>query len=97
MTALEEKILDYHDFTTIDTPKEERDKKNVGDIWINAAQCLLCGEVVRSRNRHDYRYCKCGNVAVDGGSMYIKRSYKEPDTFKDIVVLFSDVKTDDID
>lgn len=86
-----DKVTDYHDFTTIDTPKEERRKLNVGDIWVNAAQCLKCGEIVRSRNRHDFRYCKCGNVAVDGGSWYAKRAYKEDNSFKDFIQPFNDV------
>lgn len=66
-------MIDYHDFTAKGTPQAERKKLNVGDIWINAAECSSCGEVVRSRNRHDFRYCKCGKIAVDGGSNYCKR------------------------
>jgi len=67
-------MIDYHDFTTIDTPKAERAKKNVGDIWINQIKCLKCKDVIRSQNRHDYRTCECGAVSVDGGSCCLKRS-----------------------
>ena len=42
-------------------------------IRCNKAQCLICGDVIESVNRHDYNTCKCGNVAVDGGKEYIKR------------------------
>lgn len=41
----------------------------------NAVQCLKCSEVIESKHRHDFRYCKCGNVAVDGGLDYAKRCF----------------------
>lgn len=42
----------------------------------NMAQCLLCGDVIESKYRHDYRSCKCLNLSIDGGHFYIKRSLK---------------------
>ena len=42
----------------------------------NAAKCLVCNEVVESKHRHDFAICKCGNVAVDGGKDYLKRSVR---------------------
>ena len=66
-------IIDYQKFTTIDTPKAERQKVGVGDIWANQIQCTKCGEVIRSKNRHECRMCKCGACGVDGGSVYCRR------------------------
>lgn len=43
---------------------------------MNRAGCNECGDVVRSAHRHDYRPCACGNIAVDGGEDYCKRSFK---------------------
>lgn len=41
---------------------------------MNAAQCLVCGTVLRSRSRHDFHMCGCSNMLhVDGGEDYIKR------------------------
>lgn len=80
---------DYQTFTTKDTPKEERRRLNVGDIWSNAAECTLCGDVVRSTNRHDCRSCKCGAIAVDGGSDYARRI---GDQFIDRTEMYDDVK-----
>ncbi len=40
----------------------------------NAAKCLNCGDVVESTYRHDFVMCSCGNLAVDGGKDYLKRS-----------------------
>lgn len=76
-------MIDYHDFTTIDTPIEERRRLNVGDVWINAAECLECGDILRSRNRHDFVTCSCGALSVDGGSWYCKRSFEEGAKWKD--------------
>ena len=42
----------------------------------NAAQCLNCNEIVESKHRHDFVRCSCGNVAVDGGKAYLKRSVR---------------------
>lgn len=46
-----------------------REKKLV----FNAAQCVKCDEVVVSTHRHDFRTCKCGAIAVDGGNDYARR------------------------
>ena len=47
-----------------------RRKLDVGDIWMNRIQCLKCKDIITSNNRHDFKYCKCGAVFVDGGSWY---------------------------
>lgn len=43
-------------------------------IKCNKAQCLKCKEIIESTFRHDYKTCKCGNLSVDGGKDYCKRS-----------------------
>ena len=40
----------------------------------NSVKCLLCMEEIESTHRHDFKFCKCGNIAVDGGKDYLKRS-----------------------
>lgn len=39
---------------------------------INAIKCLKCGDVIYSRANHDFRFCTCGNCAVDGGFDYTR-------------------------
>ena len=39
----------------------------------NAVECNKCGEYIYSSHRHDYKTCKCGNIAVDGGTSYLRR------------------------
>jgi hypothetical protein len=70
--------------------KATRRKYNTGDILENAAECLDCGTYIRSNNRHDFKVCKCGKVAVDGGSWYAKRSFSEGARFRDIVIPYKD-------
>jgi len=38
-------------------------------------RCLSCGDIIESTHIHDYKVCRCGNVAVDGGQDYLRRSY----------------------
>lgn len=45
-------------------------------VLSNKAQCKLCGDVIESKHGHDYARCKCGEISVDGGKNYIKRSAK---------------------
>jgi len=34
---------------------------------ITAVQCNVCGDIIWSRAQHDFHYCSCGSVAIDGG------------------------------
>ncbi len=39
---------------------------------VDAIKCKKCGDKIYSRARHDFRWCSCKSVAVDGGFMYTK-------------------------
>ena len=84
-------MTDYQDFTTIDTPEEERRKLDVGDIWANQIKCLKCGDIIRSKNRHDFRYCSCKQIAVDGGSWYGKRLFQEEGDYEEMLINYKDI------
>lgn len=43
-------------------------------VTVNKAQCRLCNDIIESVHRHDFVRCSCGEIAVDGGKAYIKRS-----------------------
>ena len=45
-------------------------------ILINRIKCNHCGDIITSEYTHDFKFCKCGTVAVDGGKSYMKRCYK---------------------
>jgi len=42
-------------------------------IVSNQIECLECGDRPFSSHRHDFKRCKCGSCAVDGGSSYLRR------------------------
>ena len=51
----------------------------------NVIQCNYCGDIIESKYTHDFRWCKCQTVAVDGGLDYAKRTYKySPDDLTDL-------------
>ena len=46
-------------------------------VLSNRAQCRLCEDVIESRHRHDFVTCSCGEISVDGGRDYIRRSARD--------------------
>lgn len=48
-------------------------------IIVNKIKCKKCGDVIESTYRHDFKFCKCGAVAVDGGKDYLRRLGYEED------------------
>jgi hypothetical protein len=85
-------VFDYHNISNIDTPKREREKLDIGDIYYNAAICFECGDVIRSKNRHHFVTCVCGNLSVGGGSWYAKRTFKKANSYQDMIIMYQDVK-----
>lgn len=55
-------------------------------ILKNKCQCRLCGDIIESNYRHDYKRCHCGAIATDGGRDYIRRAFKNPDNIIDLTV-----------
>ena len=42
-------------------------------IIVNKIKCNKCRDIIESTHRHDFKFCKCGAVAVDGGHDYLRR------------------------
>lgn len=42
-------------------------------ILSNQIRCTNCGDEPFSANRHDFKWCECGGIAVDGGMEYLRR------------------------
>ena len=79
---------DYTLLVNIDTPKDVRRKMDIWDTYMNQIKCNKCWEVIRSKNRHDFVMCKCGNCWVDWGSWYWRTIW---DDYIDMRIAFSDV------
>ena len=39
---------------------------------VTAIKCKKCGDTIYSRAVHDFRWCSCGTVAIDGGFDYTR-------------------------
>ena len=39
--------------------------------------CLHCRDVIQSKNVHDFKWCSCHSVAIDGGGDYMHINYAE--------------------
>lgn len=39
----------------------------------NRIQCLKCNDIIESKSVHDFKWCKCKTVFVDGGNDYYRR------------------------
>lgn len=51
----------------------------------NAIKCKKCGDVIESTSVHDFKFCSCGSVAIDGGHDYLRRSFKNSqDDFEEL-------------
>lgn len=55
-------------------------------IKVNRVKCLICNDTIESKHRHDFVYCNCGNVAVDGGKDYLKRSVRDMDQVQELSI-----------
>lgn len=33
----------------------------------HAMKCKLCEDTIESKSQHDFKWCKCGAIGVDGG------------------------------
>jgi len=59
----------------------------VKTIVRNAIRCDSCLDEIESAHRHDFRYCSCGAVFVDGGKDYLRRGWRdESSTYTDLSV-----------
>lgn len=46
-------------------------------ILRNVIRCNHCGDVIESTHRHNYVTCSCGAVSVDGGTDYLRRTFRD--------------------
>lgn len=54
----------------------------------NCIKCKSCGDIIVSEHKHDFKYCSCGRVAVDGGHDYLKRLFtNSQDDFEELSII----------
>lgn len=59
-------------------------------ILVNKIRCNKCGEEIESTYTHDFRFCKCNSVAVDGGLDYLRRLAKSEKDYIELSIIVSD-------
>ena len=57
---------------------------NTEKIISNKIKCNLCKDIIESKHRHDFKYCKCKTVFVDGGLDYLRRGFNKPDDYEEL-------------
>lgn len=50
-------------------------------ILRNRAQCKRCGDIIESFHAHDFKWCICEAIFVDGGLDYLYRGAVNFDEF----------------
>jgi len=45
----------------------------------NRAKCLKCDDVIESYSVHDFKWCSCRAIFVDGGHEYLRRGGERED------------------
>lgn len=50
----------------------------------NICKCVRCGDIIESKNRHDFVRCSCGSIFTDGGSSYVRRGAESVDLIEDM-------------
>jgi len=53
----------------------------------NPVQCSFCGDEIESTHVHDFKWCTCHTIAVDGGKEYLKRVGSIKDAFETSIVI----------
>ena len=61
----------------------------------NAIRCKKCNDVIESKFDHDFVYCKCRAVFVDGG-LWLARRGGDLDNYEDLSELTDDAKSKEV-
>lgn len=78
-------------FGNKDKNKDIEKSYNKPIILSNKIQCKHCGDTIESFHQHDFKFCSCGAVAVDGGTSYLRRLGSD---FIDLSEIISEEKED---
>ena len=46
-------------------------------------KCKHCGDVIVSKHVHDFVWCKCRKIAVDGGDEYLRLIFPDSGPYTD--------------
>jgi len=55
-------------------------------VDVNKAKCLSCGDIIESKHGHDFVWCSCKALAVDGGHNYLRRCFDDKSMIEEMSV-----------
>lgn len=53
-------------------------------IISNKIKCNYCGDIIESEYTHDFKYCSCKRVFVDGGHEYMRRGFQKKEDYTEL-------------
>mgnify|MGYP001352997143 CR=1 FL=1 len=59
-------------------------------ILVNKIRCNKCGEEIESTSTHDFKWCRCKSVAIDGGLDYLRRIAKNKNDYTELSIIVSE-------
>jgi hypothetical protein len=62
-----------------ETAREDSLWRGTEAVKVQGVICPKCSEWIWSRHRHDFRYCRCKAIFVDGGRDYLRYSHTKDD------------------
>jgi len=55
-------------------------------------KCKLCNYIIESTSIHEFVFCKCGKVGLDGGHDYLKLTFPEGRSFENSIEILDCAK-----
>jgi hypothetical protein len=53
---------------------------------------MLCKDIIESKYRHNFVYCRCGEIFVDGGHDYLRRGAHDSINFLELSEYAEDIE-----
>ena len=53
--------------------EKEKELSNDNKILVNKIQCRKCKDIIKSKCFHDFKWCTCKSIAIDGDLEYLRR------------------------
>ncbi len=60
----------------------------------NKIKCLSCNTILTSYFRHDFKWCKCESIFVDGGMDYLRRGGEGIDNYEELSTYVEETEED---
>jgi hypothetical protein len=57
-------------------------------------RCKFCNDIIESLHRHDFKWCKCKKVFIDGGNDYLRCGTPNGVAFEDAIEIIESIKKD---